>query len=104
MPESENRHPQQDLLNSNVERAVQDLLLNSLRKQAPELIYLFTEESQIDPFINRSLKYWESLEKYEICKEILDLKESFKNKWKERDYNQGTVGLQRLKDLFNIQK
>lgn len=98
------KHPQEDLINSNIERAVQDIFLDSLRRQAPELIYIFSDETQIDNFIKRFLKYWESLEKYEICKEVLDLVGPFKEKWRERDYNQSTIGLERIKDLFNIQK
>lgn len=75
-------HPQASLLKEHVERAVQDIFFASLKEQTQDLFYLFPSEDQIDGFISRMVKYWESQEEYERCSEILELGESFKMEWK----------------------
>lgn len=74
-------HQQSSLLNSHVQRAVQDLFLSALRSQTDEFICVFDSDEQIDLFCNKMLKYWEEFENYEICKEILQLTDKLKNTW-----------------------
>jgi hypothetical protein len=97
-------HPQFNLLKSHIERAVQDLFLESLRTQSPELLYIFTAEEQIDAFVKRILTYWEELEKYEICQEVVNLTKQFKEKWVKRDLSETSVGLTRVRDLFRTKE
>jgi hypothetical protein len=99
-PEENRDHPQMGILKIHIERAVQDLFLDSLRTQAPELLYVFSSEDQIDGFVKKILTYWEELENYEICQEVLSLAKEFKEKWKNRDMDESSVGLLRIKDLF----
>jgi hypothetical protein len=95
------KHPQFALIKRHIERAVQDLFLDSLRNNNDQLVYLFTEENQIDGFIERILKYWESLEDYETCKEVVSLSGEFKNKWKNKEDLPPSPGFIRLKSLFD---
>lgn len=94
------KHPQHDILKKHIERAVQDLFLESLRNQPVELLYVFETEEQIDAFVNRILSYWERFEKYEICKEVLDLSKVFKQKWNDRDNLDPSDAVIRIKDIF----
>jgi hypothetical protein len=94
------KHPQYKILKKHIERSIQDLFLESLRNQPVELLYVFETEDQIDGFIQRTLSYWERLEKYEICKDILDLSKSLKEKWKDRDNLRESDGVIRIKDIF----
>lgn len=75
-------YPQFDVLKKHIDRAVQDLFLDSLRSQHNDFIYLFDDQNQIEKFINKMIKYWEKEENYEICAEILKLKKKMINKWK----------------------
>jgi hypothetical protein len=93
-------HPQMEILKIHIERAVQDLFLDSLRTQAPELLYVFSSEDQIDGFVKKVLTYWEELENYEVCQEVVSLAKGFKEKWRNRDLDESSVGLLRIKDLF----
>jgi len=94
------RHPQYDILRKHIERSVQDMFLSSLRSQPIELIFIFETEEQIDGFGNRVLKYWEELEKYEICSEVIELTKQLKEKWKNRGDIERTEGLLRIRDIF----
>ena len=94
------RHPQYDILRKHIERSVQDMFLSSLRSQPVELIFIFETEEQIDGFGNRVLKYWEELEKYEICSEVIELTKQLKEKWKNRGDIERTEGLLRIRDIF----
>jgi len=100
----EEKHPQVEIIKKHIERAVQDLFLESLRKKNDDLVHIFSSEEQIDVFIQRVLKYWEDLEDYEVCKEVVELTTDFKEKWKNRDTLEESSGLTRLKNLFNQQK
>jgi hypothetical protein len=96
------KHPQFDLIKKHIERAVQDLFIESLRSKTEDLLYVFKDESQIDDFTERILNYWEGLENYEICKEVLDLTKNLKERWTNRESREGdSAGLSRIRDLFN---
>jgi hypothetical protein len=97
----DDKHPQFSLIKRHIERAVQDLFLDSLRNDADNLVHIFLNEQQIEEFIERILKYWEELEDYEICKEVISLSAVFKERWKERDQIPQSEGLMRLKNLFD---
>ncbi len=98
---SERNHPQYAILKKNIERSVQDMFLASLRRKSKDLVYVFGSEEQIDVFVKRMLDYWGKLEKYEICKEILDLSKAFKEQWKARDVENPETGFIKIKDVFN---
>jgi hypothetical protein len=74
-------HPQYSLLKDHVERAVQDLFLHALRLQSEDFVYIFDSEKKVDDFCSRMTSYWESQECYEICAEIVLLREDLKKKW-----------------------
>lgn len=76
-------HPQFSILKSHIERAVQDLFLNALRTQNPDFLQIFESESKIDDFCCRMINYWEGEENYEVCGEILKLKNQLKEDWKQ---------------------
>jgi hypothetical protein len=97
-------HPQYDIIKKHIERAVQDLFLESLRSQSLELVYIFTDEQQIDLFIKRILTYWESLENYEVCQEVMNLSNDLKERWRNRDVEETSTGLMRIRDLFKSRK
>lgn len=99
-PDGGGSHPQFSILKKHIERAVQDLFLDALRTQSPELLYVFSDEAQIDGFVKRILTYWEELENYEICQEVMGLSKKFKEKWSNRDLEESSVGLDRIRDLF----
>lgn len=95
------KHPQFDLIKRHIERAVQDLFIDSLRSETDELLYVFKDESQIDDFTQRVLTYWENLENYEVCKEVLELTKNLKKRWETRESKDvDTAGLSRIRDLF----
>lgn len=94
------KHPQYDILKKHIERSVQDMFLTSLRNQPVELVFIFETEEQIDGFTSRILKYWENLEKYEICSEVIELSKQLKDKWNDRDNLEKTEGLLRIRDIF----
>lgn len=79
----EGGHPQFDILKKHIDRAVQDLFLNSLRTQHNDFLYLFEDRDQIEKFVGRMIKYWEKEENYETCAEILKLKKKMISKWKK---------------------
>lgn len=74
-------HPQFSVLESHVQRAVQDLFLTALRAQTEDFICIFNSEDQIDEFCLRMISFWEGLEKYEICSEIQKLCKQLKSTW-----------------------
>lgn len=94
------QHPQYKILRKHIERSIQDIFLGSLRNQEVEFLYVFETEEQIDGFIKRTLSYWEKFEKYEICKEVMDLSVKLKEKWKTRDDLRESEGVIRIKDIF----
>jgi hypothetical protein len=94
------KHPQHNILKGHIERAVQDLFLEALRNQPIELFYVFETVEQIDSFVNRILSYWEKLEKYEICQEVVKLSKEFKLKWDDRDKMDPSEAVIRIKDIF----
>jgi hypothetical protein len=96
------KHPQYNILKKHIERAIQDIFLDSLREQTIDFLYIFDSENQIDSFVKRTLSYWEDLEKYEICKEVLDLSQKLKEKWRDRDKLDPSEGVIRIKDIFGI--
>lgn len=98
--EGEGSHPQFSIIKKHIERAVQDLFLDSLRKRSDDLLYVFTSEEQIDTFVSRILKYWEGLENYEICKEVLSLTGDFKERWKNKEEENDSPALIRIRELF----
>jgi len=75
-------HPQFNVLKSHIDRAVQDLFIESLKEQNEEFLHIFSDEEKINEFINRMLRYWETQENYEICAEIVSLKKEVISKWK----------------------
>lgn len=94
-------HPQFPLIKKHIERSVQDLFLISLREQPEEMVYVFTEEEQIEKFKSRMLSYWEKFEEYEICQEISEKIEDLKTRWKERDTEVNPLTLEKIKALFD---
>ena len=96
-----NTHPQFSVIKKHIERSVQDLFLTSLRQQPEEMVYIFTEEEQIEKFKSRMLKYWEGFEEYEICQEITEKIEIIKEKWRNRDTNSDPLSLEKIKALFD---
>ena len=98
------KHPQFDVIKKHIERAVQDLFIDSLRTKTDDLLYVFNDESQIDSFTKRILNYWEELEDYEVCKEVLGLSKEFKERWKNRESVEESPSISRIKNLFKSQK
>lgn len=94
-------HPQFSTIKKHIERSVQDLFLTSLREQPDEMVYVFTEEEQIDRFKSRMLSYWEKFEEYEICQEISERVEDLKERWKNRDTEVNPLSLEKIKSLFD---
>lgn len=94
------RHPQFDLIKLHIERAVQDLFLSSLRSRNDDILHVFHDENQIDVFLKRIIKYWESLEKYEVCKEIVDLSSDLKERWASREAETDSPALLRIREMF----
>jgi len=76
-------HPQFQILKKHIDRAVQDLFLNSLRTQNRDFLYIFDNVEQIDKFIKRMTSYWEKEENYETCAEIMKLKKKMISNWKK---------------------
>jgi hypothetical protein len=74
-------HPQFEILESHVQRAVQDLFLTALREQTDDFICIFDSEDQIEEFCNKMISYWEVLEDYEKCSEIQKLSIKLKSSW-----------------------
>ena len=98
------KHPQFEVIKKHIERAVQDLFMDSLRSKTEDLLYVFSEESQIDRFTERILHYWEELEDYEVCKDVLGLSKEFKERWKNRESVEESPSISRIKNLFKSQK
>jgi hypothetical protein len=96
-----NPHPQFSIIKKHIERSVQDLFLISLREQPDEMVYVFTEESQIETFKTRMLTYWEKFEEYEICQEITERIEDLKERWKNRNMEIDPFTLEKIKSLFD---
>jgi|688.fasta_scaffold878126_2 hypothetical protein len=74
-------HHQFNVLKDHIDRAVQDIFLDSLREQNEEFLHIFSSTEKIDEFIDRMLRYWEGEENYEICGQILQLKSDLVSKW-----------------------
>ena len=98
------KHPQFEIIKKHIERAVQDLFIDSLRSRTNDLVYVFNDESQIDGFTERILNYWEGLENNEVCKEVVDLSKEFKERWRNRESLEDSTGITRLKSLFKSQE
>lgn len=75
-------HPQFEILKKHIDRSVQDLFLNSLRAQNRDFLFIFDSQDQIDKFVQKMIRYWESQEDYETCAEIMKLKKKLISKWK----------------------
>jgi len=80
-----NLHPQYEILKKHVERSVQDIFIDGLKNKMDNLIFAFENEDHIDLFSDRMLKYWEQLEDYEKCKEIVSLISKLKESWRNRE-------------------
>jgi hypothetical protein len=93
-------HPQHSILKKHIERCIQDIFLNSLRERADDLVYVFDNDEQIDLFINRMLKYWEGVEKYETCMEIKNLSSPLRDKWRTRGVIDPGEASIKIKDIF----
>jgi len=93
-------HPQFDLLKKHIDRAVQDLFLNSLRTQQEDFLYIFDNKEQIESFTKRMIKYWEEEENYEICAEIIKLKKKMITKWK-KSMVKDSIENEEIKKWFN---
>jgi hypothetical protein len=93
-------HPQYDILKKHVERSIQDIFFSSLKERSDDLIYIFDNVEQINAFINRMLKYWESIESYEICMEIKKLAEILRIKWLNRGPIEPGESSIKIKDIF----
>lgn len=76
-------HPQFEVLKKHIDRAVQDLFLNSLRSQSRDFLFIFDQEDQIEKFSQRMIKYWEKEENYETCSEIVNLKKEMVSEWRK---------------------
>jgi len=76
-------HPQFEVLKQHIDRAVQDLFLNSLRSQSRDFLFIFDQEDQIEKFSQRMIKYWEKEENYETCSEIVSLKKEMVSEWRK---------------------
>jgi hypothetical protein len=76
-------HPQHEILQKHITRAVYDLFLISIRNKSKSLLRFFNSEDQIESFFAKIISYWESLEKYEICEEILSASKKIKRDWKK---------------------
>lgn len=75
-------HPQIELIKSHLVRAMQDLFLISIRNLDDEFMVIFDSVEEIDEFCDGIIKYRESIEEYEVCNEILDIKPQLLEKWK----------------------
>jgi hypothetical protein len=93
-------HPQHSILKKHIERCIQDIFLNSLRERSDDLVYVFDNDEQIDLFINRMLKYWEGVEKYETCMEIKNLSSPLRDKWRTRGVIDPGEASIKIKDIF----
>lgn len=100
MSGEEPQHPQYGILKKHIERCVQDMFLEALRTQPPELCFVFESEEQIDSFVSRILSYWEEFENFEICQEVLELSKVFKEKWKNREELGSGSAVSRITDIF----
>ena len=100
---SEN-HPQYEILQKHITRAVNDLFLISIRNNSRSLLRFFSNEDQIESFFKKIISYWEDLEKYEICEEVLISSKRIKEDWKnfklEDDESEDSSFIL-LKDLFD---
>lgn len=73
---------QPEILKKNIDRAIHDLFLNYFRNQSDEFIFIFNDSDEIESLSHKMITYWESQENYEICSEIVTLKEKLKEKLK----------------------
>jgi len=92
-------HPQYAILKKNIDRAVHDIFLQALRDQQVEFLSIFESEARIEDFVNRTLKYWELEENYEVCAEIQKLKIQVIEKWKEIP-DLHTTQIKKIKDFL----
>jgi len=76
-------HPQADTLKWHIDRAIQDMFLDSLRAQTEEFVYIFNSEEEIEKFVDKIVKYREANEEYEICSEAIFLRDSLLKNWRE---------------------
>lgn len=82
-PFGDKSHPQYGILKKHIDRAVQDLFLDSLRSQNRDFLFIFDREEQIEKFAQKMIRYWESEENYEICAEVVKLKKKTISKWRK---------------------
>ena len=94
-------HPQYDILKKHIERSIQDIFLDSLKNKSDKLVLAFENVEQINSFGDRILKYWETLEDYQKCKDIVDLIKKLKDDWRNLAVNMDLDRGFMLSDLFN---
>lgn len=100
--ENGSAHPQFFIIKKHIERAVQDTFLIALRGQNDEILYIFNKIEQIPEFRKKIILYWEEMEEYEICNEIIDLTRDLEERWKKKiEVDQEFSMLNHLKDLFD---
>ena len=95
-------HPQFGILKKHIDRAVQDLFLNSLRLQDESFICIFDSQDQIEKFTSKMIDYWEKEENYEVCAEILKLKKKMISQWEKsiKENNEGEDVKEWLRSSF----
>jgi len=76
-------HPQSEILKWHIDRAIQDMFLESLRSQLEEFVYIFNSEDEIEKFVDKIVVYREANEEYEVCSEAISLKNSLLEKWRK---------------------
>ena len=64
-------HPQFEIIQNHIKRAVYDLFLISFRNEPENLVFVFSTEDQIDFFIERMLNYWGSKEVGTFMKDLM---------------------------------
>lgn len=93
-------HPQSKILRQHIDRAVQDLFLETLRRQDDDFLFIFSDENQIEKFCQGMIKYWEEKEEYETCAEILKLEKEIISRWKSI-IKEDPEGENEIKQWFN---
>lgn len=77
-------HPQSEILIKHVERATQDIFYDSLKTETSDLFFLIKSEKKLDQFLGKMIKYWEQMEEFEKCSEIMKLGNELRNKWDQK--------------------
>lgn len=89
-------HPQNKLLISHIERATNDIFYLSLKNEESDLFFFIRDKEQLDKFLNKMIKYWESKEEFEKCSEIIKIGEILKIKWDKEKNNIKLSPIERL--------